>query len=137
MVSLKGRHMAELQLVARDGYKGGLGSRNPSSGHEPITSSTLPIRIHPGHGNSPQAPSALVSAPLICVDLIGISHGTGSARTSESATISNSHPQAKEAVAHSPPSIFGDQMNGKSGEDGWHLLGRKQIPQKCFYRQLC
>ena len=62
------------------------------SGDEPITRSTFPIRMHPGHGNSPQAPSALVTTPLIRVDLIGISHGAGSARTSETAPISDSHP---------------------------------------------
>ena len=84
--------MAELQPMARDGYKGRLGSRDPGSGDEPITSSTLPIQMHPGHGNSPQAPSALVTAPLIHVDLTGIIQGAGFARTSETATISDSHP---------------------------------------------
>ena len=84
--------MAELQPMARDGYKGGLGSCNPGSGDEPITSSTLPIRLHPGHGNSPQAPSTLVTAPLIRVDFTGVLHGTSSTRTSETAPISDSHP---------------------------------------------
>ena len=84
--------MVELEPVARDGYKGQLGSRDPGSGDEPITNSTLPIRMHPGHGNSPQAPSALVTAPLIHVDLTGVLHSTGFARTSEIAPISNSHP---------------------------------------------
>ena len=74
--------MAELQLVVRNGYKGWLGSHDLGSGDKPITSSTLPIQMHPGHGNSPQAPSALVTAPLIHVDLTGISHGVGFARTS-------------------------------------------------------
>ena len=84
--------MAELQLVAHGGYNGQLGSREPGSGDEPITSSTLPIQMHPGQGNSPQAPSALVTAPLIRVDLTSISHGASSARTSEIALISDSHP---------------------------------------------
>ena len=78
--------------MARDGYKGQLGSCDSGSGDEPITSSTLPIRMHPRHGNSPQAPSALVTAPLIHVDLTGVLHGAGSARTSEIAPISDSHP---------------------------------------------
>ena len=84
--------MAELQPVARDGYKGRLGSRDPGSGDEPITSSTLPIQMHPGHSNSPQASSALLTAPLIRVDLTGVLHGTGSARTSEIALIPDSYP---------------------------------------------
>ena len=84
--------MAELQPVARDGYKGWLGSRDPCSGDEPITSSSLPMQMHPGHGNSPQVPSALVIAPLICVELTAIVHGAGSTKTSETATISDSHP---------------------------------------------
>ena len=83
--------MVELQLVARDGYKGRLDSRDPGSGDEPITSSSLPMRMHPGHGNSSQAPSTPVTAPLIRVELIDIVHGVGSARTSETAPISNSH----------------------------------------------
>ena len=66
------RRMAELQPVARDGRMSQLGSCSPNGGDEPITSSTLPIRMHPGHGNSPQAPSALVTTPLIRVDLTGI-----------------------------------------------------------------
>ena len=84
--------MAELQPVACDGYKGQLGSRDPCSRDEPITSSTLPIRMHPGHGNSPQAPSALVTAPLILVDLTGVLHNVGFARPSETAPISDAHP---------------------------------------------
>ena len=60
--------MAELQPVAHDGYTGWLGSRDPGSKDEPITSSTLPIQMHPGHGNSLQAHSALVTAPLIRID---------------------------------------------------------------------
>ena len=84
--------MAELQPVAHDGYKGQLGSHDPGSGDEPIISSTLPIRMHPRHGNSPQAPSALVTATLIHVDLTGVLHGAGSARTFETAPISDSHP---------------------------------------------
>ena len=79
--------MAELQLVARDGYKGQLGSHDLGSGDKPITSSTLPIQMHCGHDNSLQAPSPLVTAPLICVDLTGISHSAGPARTSEIALI--------------------------------------------------
>ena len=78
--------------MARDGYKGWLGSCDPGSGDEPITSSTLPIQMHPGHGNSLQAPSTLVTAPLIRVDLTGVLHGAGSARTSEIAPIPDSHP---------------------------------------------
>ena len=84
--------MAELQTMARDGRMSRLGSRYPNSGDEPNTSSTLPIRMHPGHGNSPQAHSALATTPLIHVDLTGIVHGTSSARTSEIAPISDSHP---------------------------------------------
>ena len=84
--------MVELQPMAREGYKGRLGSRDPSSRDETITSSTLPIQMHPGHGTSPQAPSALVAAPLIQVELTNIVHGAGSARTSETTTISDSHP---------------------------------------------
>ena len=84
--------MAELQTMTRDGRMSQLGSCYPNGGDEPNTSSSLPIRMHPGHGNSPQAPSALVTTPLIHVDLIGISHGAGSARTSEIAPISDSHP---------------------------------------------
>ena len=84
--------MAELQTMARDGRMSQLGSCYPNGGDEPNTSSTLPIRMHPGHGNSLQAPSALVTAPLIRVDLIGVLHGAGFARTSETAPISESHP---------------------------------------------
>ena len=84
--------MVELQPVAHDGSKNRLGSRDPSSGDEPNTSSSLPIQMHLGHGKSPQAPSALVTAPLICVELTNIVHGAGSARTSETALISDSHP---------------------------------------------
>ena len=83
--------MVELQPVACNGYKGQLGSRDPSIRDEAITSSTLPIQMHPGHGNSLQAPSALVTAPLIYVDLIGILHGVGFATTYETAPISDSH----------------------------------------------
>ena len=84
--------MAELQPVAGDGYKGRLGSCDPGSGDEPITSSSFPMRMHPRHGNSSQAPSALVTAPLIHVELTDIVHSAGFARTSEIATISDSHP---------------------------------------------
>ena len=83
--------MAELQPVARDGRMSRLGSRYPNGGDEPNTSSSLPIRLHPGHGNSPQAPSAPVTAPLIRVDLTGVLHGAGSARTSGIAPIPDSH----------------------------------------------
>ena len=86
------RRMAELQPVACDGRMSQLGFCYPNGGDEPITSSTLPIQMHPRHGNSPQAPSTLVIAPLIHVDLTVISHGAGSARTSETAPMSNSHP---------------------------------------------
>ena len=84
--------MAELQPVARNGYKGQLGSRDPGSGDEPITNSSLPMQMHPGHGNSLQAPSALVTATLIRVELTNIIHGTGFARASETALISDSYP---------------------------------------------
>ena len=60
--------MAELQPIARDGRMSRLDSRYPNGGGEPNTSSTLPIRLHPGYGKSPQAPSALVTAPLVRVD---------------------------------------------------------------------
>ena len=83
--------MAELQPIARDGRVSRLGSRYPNGGGEPNTSSTLPIRLHPGHCNSPQAPSAPVTAPLIRVDLTGVLHGAGSARTSGIAPIPDSH----------------------------------------------
>ena len=78
--------------MTRDGRMSQLGSCYPNGGDEPNTSSSLPIRMHPGYGKSPQAPSALETAPLICVDLIGVLHGAGSARTSETAPISDSHP---------------------------------------------
>ena len=84
--------MAELQPVAGNGYKGHLGSRDRGSGDEPITSSSFPMQMHPGYGNSSQAPSALVTAPLIRIELTDIVHGAGPARTSETATISDSHP---------------------------------------------
>ena len=84
--------MAELQTMAHDGRMSWLGSRYPNGGDEPNISSSLPIRMHPGHGNSPQAPSALVTAPLIRVDLAGIVYDAGSARTSEIAPILDSHP---------------------------------------------
>ena len=67
--------MVELQPVARDGRMSQLGSCYPNGGDEPNTSSSLPIRLHPGHGNSPQAPSAPVIALLIRVDLTGVLHG--------------------------------------------------------------
>ena len=70
--------MAELQLVACDGRMSRFGSRYPNGGDEPNTSSSLSIQMHPGRGNSPQAPSALVTAPLIRVDLTGVLHGAGS-----------------------------------------------------------
>ena len=57
--------MAELQPIARDGRMSQLGSCYPNGGDELNTSSTLPIRLHPGHCNSPQAPSAPVTTPLI------------------------------------------------------------------------
>ena len=84
--------MAELQLVVCNGYKGRLGSHDLGSRDEPITSSSLPMQMHPGHGNSPQLPSTLVTVPLIRVELTDIVHGAGSTRTSETATISDSHP---------------------------------------------
>ena len=77
--------------MARDGRMSRLGSRYPNGGDEPNTSSSHPIRMHPGHGNSPQAHSAPVTAPLLRVDLTGILHGAGSARTSGIATIPDSH----------------------------------------------
>ena len=84
--------MVELQTMARDGRMSQLGSCYPNGGDEPNTSSSLPIRMHPGHGNSPKAHSALVTAPLIHVDLTNVSHGAGSARPSEIAPISDAHP---------------------------------------------
>ena len=78
--------------MACDGRMSQLGSCYPNGGDEPNTSSSLPIRMHPGHGNSPQAPSALVTAPLLRVDLTGVLHGAGSAKTPETAPISESHP---------------------------------------------
>ena len=51
--------MAELQPIARDGRMSQLGSCYPNGGDEPNTSSTHPMRLHPGHGKSPQAPSCL------------------------------------------------------------------------------
>ena len=86
--------MAELQPIARDGRMSQLGSCYPNGGDELNTSSTLPIRLHPGHCNSPQAPSAPVTTPLIRVDLTGVLHGAGFAKTSGIATIPDSHPQA-------------------------------------------
>ena len=83
--------MAELQPVARDGRMSQLGSCYPNGGDEPNTSSTHPMRLHPGHGNSPQAPFAPVTALLIRVDLTGVLHGTGSARTSGIALLPDSH----------------------------------------------
>ena len=77
--------------MARDGRMSQLGSYYPNGGDEPNTSSSLPIQMHPGFDKSPQAPSALETTPLIRVDLIGISHGEGSARTSEIAPILDSH----------------------------------------------
>ena len=70
----------------RNGYKGQLGFHGPSNGDELITNSTLPIQMHPGHGNSLQAPSALVTTPLIYVEHTNIIHDASSARTSETAT---------------------------------------------------
>ena len=87
--------MAELQTMTRDDRMSQLGSCYPNGGDEPNTSSSLPIRLHPGHGNSPQAPSAPVTAPLIRVDLTGVLHGAGSAWTSETATISDSYPRLR------------------------------------------
>ena len=84
--------MAELQTMARDGQMSQLDSCYSNGKDETNTSSSLPIRMHPGHGNSPQAPSALVTAPLICVDLTGVLHDAGSAKTSGIAPISESHP---------------------------------------------
>ena len=68
-----------------------LGSRYPNGGDEPITNSTHPTQMYPGHGKSSPAPSALVTAPLIRVDLTGVLHGAGSARTSRIAPIPDSH----------------------------------------------
>ena len=77
--------------MACDGRMSQLGSCYPNGGDEPNTSSSHPIRLHPGYGNSPQAPSAPVTAPLIRVDLTGVLHGAGSARTSGIAPIPDSH----------------------------------------------
>ena len=60
--------MAELQTMARDGQMSRLGSHYPNGGDKPNTSSSLPIRMQPSYGNSPQAPFALVTAPLVYVD---------------------------------------------------------------------
>ena len=78
--------------MARNGQMSQLGSCYPSGGDEPSTSSSLPIRMHPSCGKSPQAPFALETTPLIRVDLTGISHGTGSTRTSGIAPIPDFHP---------------------------------------------
>ena len=78
--------------MARDGRMSQLGSYYPNGRDEHNTSSSLPIRMHPGYGKSLQAPSALETAPLIRVDLTGVLHGADSARTSEIAPISDSHP---------------------------------------------
>ena len=86
-----GHRVVELQTVARDGRMSRLGSRYPNGGDEPITNSTHPTRRYPGHGKSSPAPSALVTAPLIRVDLTGVLHGAGSARTSGIAPIPDSH----------------------------------------------
>ena len=83
--------MAELQPIARDGRMSQLDSCYSNGGGELNTSSTLPIRLYPGHGNSPQAPSAPVTTLLIRVDLTGVLHGAGSARTSGIAPIPDSH----------------------------------------------
>ena len=52
-----------------DGRMGPLGSHSPDGGDEPNTNSTLPIQMYPSHGNSSHAHSAMMSAPLIHVDL--------------------------------------------------------------------
>ena len=83
--------MVELQPIARDGRISQLGSCYPNGGGEPNTSSTHPMRLHPGHGKPRRHPLALVIAPLIRVDLTGVLHGAGSARTSGIAPIPDSH----------------------------------------------
>ena len=60
--------MVELQTMARDDQMSQLSARYPNGRDEPNTSSSLPIRMHPGYGKSLQAPSPLVTAPLIRVD---------------------------------------------------------------------
>ena len=89
---IEGRRMVELQTMARDGRMSQLGSCYPNGGDEPNTSSSLPIRLHPGHGNSLQAPSAPVTTPLIRVDLTCVLHGAGFAKTFGIAPIPDSHP---------------------------------------------
>ena len=108
--------------MTRDGRMSQLGSCYPNGGDEPNTSSTLPIRLHPGHCNSPQAPSAPVTTPLIRVDLTGVLHGAGSARTSGIATIPDSHLASLGGGGSLSPSPSGGRINATSGEDGWPLL---------------
>ena len=83
--------MAELQTIARDGREGRLGSCYPNGGDEPNTSSSIPCDCTPGMVNPRKHPLALVTAPLIRVDLTGVLHGAGSARTSGIAPIPDSH----------------------------------------------
>ena len=72
--------------------KGTHRTRFPISGHEPNTNSTLPILMHPKHGNSLQAPFVLLTTPLIGVDLTSVLHSTGFVWPSETAPISDAHP---------------------------------------------
>ena len=43
--------MVELQSVAHDNRMSRLNSRDPNDSDKPNTNSTLPIQMHPGHGN--------------------------------------------------------------------------------------
>ena len=54
--------------MAREGWMSCLSLHYSNWNDEPNTNSSLPIQMHPGYGNSLQAPSALVTAPLVCVD---------------------------------------------------------------------
>ena len=45
-----------------------LGSHYPNGGDEPITNSTHPTRMYPGHSKSSLAHSVMTTAPLICAN---------------------------------------------------------------------
>ena len=77
-----GRRMVELQHVGRDGQMSWLSSRYPNNGDNPQTGSTLPLRMHPGHGNSSHAHPTTMFAPLIYMDLSDVITRHMSTRTS-------------------------------------------------------
>ena len=68
--------MAELQSVAHDGRMSSINSYYPNSGYEPNTSSALPIRMHPSHGNSLHAHPAMMSEWISTWTSQTSSHGT-------------------------------------------------------------